>query len=213
MMGSKCCVNCFAHEWLRDYVRDNSGVTGDCDYCKHKGVNLIAVGDLYDPFNNLMGLYVPSDDPHGDMLVDLIQWDYEIFEDDLYTSDTAARLIDEIMQTGWDDDSGEAPVRAHELYYPRSSLWHHTTMAEEWKEFCEKVKEDPSHERYLPPLIEEELARMEVDLPNGTILYRARTGFVSVGDGGPQPDQLRLALRHQHGGDYDGPHQDHAERH
>src|SRR5262249_61547567 len=88
---------------------------------------------------------------------------------------------------GWDDDSGESPVNAYELYYRRSSLWHHTTMTEAWEEFCEKVKEDPAHEPYLPTLLDEELARMEVELPHGTILYRARIGFVSVGGDGMQP--------------------------
>jgi hypothetical protein len=187
MMESMCCVDCFAHEWLRGYIHDNSGVTGDCDYCHHKGVNLIAISELYDPFNNLMGLYVPSDNPEDDMLLDLMQWDYMIFEDGLYTSGSAGQLLEDIMMTGWDDDSGDPPVSASELYTLRSNLWYHSTMVEEWKEFCEKVKEDPSHEPPLPALIDEELARMEVDLPHGTILYRARIGFVSIESGAMQP--------------------------
>lgn len=186
-MGPRCCINCFAHEWLRDYVRDNSDAMGNCDYCEHEGVNVIAIGALYHPFKNLMKLYVPSDDPRGEMLVDLIQGDYEVFEEDLHTSGKAARLLEDIMQTGWDDDSGELPVDAHELYDRRSSLWHHTTMAEAWEEFRDKVKENPAHEPDLPALLDEELARMEVKLPHGIVLYRAHVGFPSVGRRGLQP--------------------------
>jgi hypothetical protein len=186
-MGPKCCVNCFAHEWLRGYVHDKSRVTGDCDYCQNKGVALIAIGALYRPFKNLMELYVPSEDPHGQMLFDLIQWDYEVFEEDLHSSGQAARLLEDIMQTRWEKDSGESPVSAYELHYRRSSLWHHTTMAEAWEEFCQKVKEDPACEPYLPTLLDEELARMEVELSHRTILYRARIGFVSAGAGGMKP--------------------------
>src|SRR2546430_4173356 len=112
MMGPRCCINCFAHEWMHHYVRDNSDAMGNCDYCGYEGVNVVAIGALSHPFKNLMKLYVPSDDPRGEMLVDLIQGDYEIFEEDLHTSGKAARLLEDIMRTGWDDDSGEFPVDA-----------------------------------------------------------------------------------------------------
>jgi hypothetical protein len=100
-MGLKCCVDCFAHEWLRNYIRDHSDAMGDCDYCGHKAVQVIAISALYHPFNNLMALYVPSNDPYGDMLVDLIQFEYEIFEEDFHSSGEAAHLLEDIMQTGW----------------------------------------------------------------------------------------------------------------
>ena len=154
---------------------------------------MIPIDALYEPFKNLLKLYVPSDEPRGDMLVDLIQWDYEVFEDDLHASDEAACLLNDIMETGWDDDSGEPPVSAHELYHRRSSLWYHTTMVEAWEEFCEKVKEDPAHEPELPELFDEELGRMEVEISHGTILYRARLGFRIVGERRMQPfDSLNI---------------------
>jgi hypothetical protein len=91
------------------------------------------------------------------------------------------------METGWDDDSGEPRVGAHELYHCRSSLWYHSTMTEAWDEFCEKVKENPEREPVLPALLEEDLARMEVALPSETRLYRARIGFPIAREGGVQP--------------------------
>lgn len=177
-MSQKCCIKCFSYEWLRDYVRENSRSKGTCDYCGRKRAETIPVTDLYHLFKNMMELYVPSNDPHGERLVDLIQCNYEVFSEGLYTSDGAGRLLEDIMRTGWDDDDGESPVDAHELYYRRESLWYHTTMAAEWEEFCGKVKENPSRELNLPGLFEEELARMAVELPQDTVIFRARVGFL-----------------------------------
>ena len=177
-MSSSCCPNCFSYEWLRNYIHENSNEKGTCDYCGQEQIELIPVSHLYHLFENLMQLYVPSDEPYGECLIDLIQWNYEVFAEDLYTSGDAALLLEDIMQAGWDDDSGESPVDAHELYYRRESLWYHITMAEEWKEFCEKVKENPIDELILPALFEEEIARIEVELSKETTIYTARVGFL-----------------------------------
>jgi hypothetical protein len=69
----RCCVECFAHEWLRDCVRENSVERGDCDYCERKDVELLSIGVLYGPFERLLDLYVPSNGPHGNALIDLVQ--------------------------------------------------------------------------------------------------------------------------------------------
>lgn len=148
---------------------------------------LIAVADLYHVFQNLMGLYVPSNDPHGEPLVDLVQLEYEVFGEDLYSSGNAARLLEDIMRSGWDDDSGESPVDAHELYYPRASLWYHTTRAAEFEEFCERVKNHPTEKLSLHDLFEEELARTEAELTQDKAIYRARIGFVEDEQQGIKP--------------------------
>jgi RES domain-containing protein len=160
---------------------------GDCDYCQSKGVALIYVGKLYDPFKNLMQLYTPSDDENGEMLAELIQCGYEVFEDNFFTSGRARQLFEDIMESGWDDDDGEPLVRANDLYKRRSSLWTHTTMVEAWEDFCYQVKQDPAHEPSLPPLFEEDLARMEVPLSDKAILYRSRKGYEIDDDGNIQP--------------------------
>jgi hypothetical protein len=130
-----------------------------------------------------MELYVQSDTPHGEELIDLIQGEYEVFDDDLYTSGKAASLLEDILESGWDDDSGESPVDAHELYCRRDSTWSHTSMRDAWLEFCGRVREDPCHEPDLPILFDEELARTEVELPREGVLYRGRVGF-EIGEGG-----------------------------
>jgi RES domain len=209
-MYKKCCINCFSHEWLLGYVHENSRGKGRCDYCGSKRAELIAIADLYDLFQNLMELYTPSDDPHGEPLIDLIQWDYEVFGEDLYSSGGAARLLEDIMWSGWDDDDGEPPVDAHELYYQRASLWYHTTRAAEFDEFCEKVKENPTEELNLHELFEEELARTEAELTQVSTIYRARVGFIDDGQqgikplegrdiGAPPPDKARAARANAEG--------------
>lgn len=197
-MAKKCCPDCFAHEWVRDYVRDRSDGIGACDYCGTSGVEVVDIDVLYEPFRNLMQLYAPSDYANGEMLIDTIQWDYEVFEDGLYCSDGAAGLLEDILATGWDDDSGESPVRAHELY--RRS-WTGPTMLEEWNEYCTEVKEHPDKKPDLPALFDEEVGRQEAEVRQGTVLYRARPGFnktegsvepyAGVEIGAPPPDRVK----------------------
>ena len=188
-MESKCCVECFADEELREVVRETSKETGTgaCNYCRRRCIAVVGVGTLYDSFKSMMTLYVPSDDQHGGYLIDLIQGEYEVFAEKLYESGEADRLLDDIMAWGWDDDDGEPQVGARDLYHWRSSQWFHTTMAEAWDEFCEKMRADPAHEPDFPPLFDEDIARLEVDLPQGTALHRARMGFVDGPGRAPQP--------------------------
>ncbi|WGS46151.1 RES domain-containing protein [Burkholderia sp. JSH-S8] len=182
---------------MRDYVRDRSDGIGVCDYCEASGIEVIEIDALYEPFKNLMQLYASSDYANGEMLIDTIQWDYEVFEDSLYCSDGAAGLLEDILMTGWDDDSGESPIRAHELY--RRS-WVGPTMLEEWNDYCIDVKQHPDKKPDLPPLFDEEVGRQEAEVRQGSILYRARIGFnkteraiepyAGVGMGAPPPNKV-----------------------
>ena len=190
----KCCVDCFAHEWLREFVFDNSDDVGVCEYCYSEGMRVIEVGDLYEPFHNLMRLYIPKGEaflvpdlsPDGEPLLDLIQEDYEVFADESRASEVAARLLEDILCSGWDDDSGEPLVDAHDLYVRYSDEWGHATMADQWKNYCAEVKAYPLRKPRLHPLFSEELGRQEVEVQQGAIFYRSRLGF-DVADDGPQP--------------------------
>ena len=186
-MARYCCVKCFAYEWLRNYVLETSDKIGDCDYCGRKEIAIIPLHVLYQPFENLIELYVPSNDQNGEFLIDLIQADYEIFEDEFYADGDAAKLLGDITYSGWDDDSGESPVDPHELYYHRSSSWYHTTMREAWEEFCYNIKENPTHELNLPDSFDEDLARLETELPRNFSIFRARIGFQDDELGRPRP--------------------------
>jgi hypothetical protein len=193
-----CCIDCFSHPWLRQFVQENSTERGRCDYCGQEDAEVISVATLHDPFNNVVSLYVPSDDIHGDALIDLIQGEYGIFDEDLYLSEDAVALLEDIMAIGWDDDSGEPFVRAHDLYHSRSSVWSHTTMAESWQEFCDEVKENPNREPDFPVLMTEDIGRMVTVVPGGTLLYRARPGFVGEAHA-IRPYQGKRELKEIHG--------------
>jgi len=169
-----CCVECFQHEWVRDYIREASSEKGDCEYCGAEDVAVVGVCSLYRPFENLLHLYTVRDDGPGDFLIDLLQDEHEVFNKELYENGDADQLLDDIMWSGWDHDTGEPPVRARDLY--RRLLTE--LMAEEWQEFCARVKDHPQPEPDLPELLDEELIRIEVVLPKGSPLFRARLGFV-----------------------------------
>lgn len=47
-MEKKCCPKCFAHEWLRDYVRDQSDGIGACHYCGAHSVEVVDIDVLYE---------------------------------------------------------------------------------------------------------------------------------------------------------------------
>lgn len=194
MPMKRCCTNCFAHEWLREFVCDESEEIGDCDYCDHTQVKVIDVAELFDYFRNLMSLYVPANEallvdgfsPNGEPLLQVIQCDYEVFDDKLLVSDAAAHLLEDILQSRWNDDSGEGLVGAYDLYVRSSEQWGQTTMADGWLDFCEEVKEHPRRKPRLPPLFNEELCRLEAKVQSGTVFYRSRLGFESV-DGKHEP--------------------------
>lgn len=186
----KCCVDCFAHDWLKEFVLDNSDDVGVCEYCFSEGTSVIEVGDLYEPLHNLMRLYLPKGEAFlipglssdGEPLLDLIQEDYEVFADELLSSEVAARLLEDILRSHWDDDSGEPLVDAHEFYVRYSDEWGHATMAEQWTSYCAEVKEHPRRKPRLHPLFDEELGRQETVVSQGAIFYRSLLGFERVAD-------------------------------
>lgn len=54
-------------------------------------------------------------------------------------------LLESIMATGWDDDSGLPPLDASDPYVACHRHWGHTTLNETWEEVTEEVKTLPGH--------------------------------------------------------------------
>jgi hypothetical protein len=106
-----------------------------------------------------------------------------LFDEGFYESGEASRLLQDIVDLGWDDDDGEPHFDPGELYIHRSSVWSHTTLTETWEEFRDKVREDPTHDLLLPELFDEDIARAEVVLADSAVVYRARVGFTTNADG------------------------------
>jgi hypothetical protein len=192
-----CCPDCFEHPWLRDYVREKSTTTGTCATCRRRRKPVVPVRELVGPFENLLSYYMPVEDPYWDSggpLIDLIQWDWEVFREALVESGRAGALLESIMHTGWDDDDGVPPLGASDPYISRSKTWTHDTLAEVWDRFCEQVKANPTDELQLCDiglhefvLHEDLLGRTTIYILTGTIVYRARLGFTRGPDNRPQP--------------------------
>lgn len=172
-----CCPNCFAHRWLKDYVQQHSDRTGMCDFCESENIPLLSAGELSGPFQNMLSMYMVAETfESGESLLSLIQWHWEVFDDDL-SENTQASLLEEIVNSDWDDDDGESPLDAKELYMPKASQWFHNTHSNTWEQFCSDVRRDPQIAIPFDDFIAEELAESEETLRAGTVFFRARLGF------------------------------------
>lgn len=172
-----CCSNCFNHKWLKGYVNQHSEGTGTCDFCESEGIPLLSAGELAGFFQNMLAMYVVADTyESGEPLLSLIQWHWEVFDDNLPESQQAA-LLEEIVNSDWDDDDGEPMLDATELYMPKSSQWFHNTHSDIWEQFCSDVRKDPQIALPFDEFIAEELAESDESLPAGTTFSRARLGF------------------------------------
>lgn len=189
------CPECFAHEWLREFVVDESTHRGDCPSCGSENQPLVPVHKLYAPFRNLMSSYKLAEGHPmecGEPIVTLIQGHWNIFSDDLVVSNREGALLEAIMDSGWDDDSGEPPLSAYDHYV--DSPWYHETLDQTWEDFADEVKRDPTRSLQIRGpgfddfLFEEELLNRRTDhLPAGTVFYRARLGFARDPEGGAKP--------------------------
>lgn len=126
----------------------------------------------------------------GTPIIDLVQQDWEVFSERLFESDNAGRLLEVIMHSCWDDDSGEPLLGASDHYVARHRHWSHDTLENIWQQFADKVKLDPScplefrdaqfDGSFLPEELKE---RRTVQASKGTIFYRARLGFERTSEG------------------------------
>jgi hypothetical protein len=170
-------------------VKETATKKGTCDYCEAKAVPLVDVAMLCEPFSNLVRMYSPLEagvnvflfkesNPlsFGTPLLDLVQEDWDVFGDPLIQSDRAYDLLEDIVNSYWDDDSGDPPINARELYTRTESLFH-DSLSEKWAEFREQVIKDPILTPDFHELFGENLARAATELKQEAILYRARPGF------------------------------------
>jgi RES domain-containing protein len=116
-------------------------------------------------------MYDQSDD--GDTLISLVQDGWHIFSDKLHEADESRRLLEDILNSDWDDDSGESPIDAFDTYRSREVL----PEVESWEAFCNAVTEEPELEPDFGEYFEEQLAVAEKSVPAETIMHRARPGW------------------------------------
>jgi hypothetical protein len=153
----------------------------------------VPVESLYDPFKNLLSFYQPAEcsplEP-GTPIIELVQGDWEVFSDRLCDLNREGRLLEAIMASLWDDDSGQPPLGSSDSYVRKQDHWSHDTLEGIWQEFADNVKSDPTHALEFRGgdfdsfLMDEEIpGRRTVRYPVDTVLYRARLGFVPGTDG------------------------------
>jgi RES domain-containing protein len=172
-----CCSNCFGHYWLKGYVNKHSKETGTCDFCESEDVPVLSTDALAGHFHNMLSMYVVAETyESGESLLSLIQWNWQVFDDDL-NEDKQGALLEEIANSNWDDDDGEPMLDATELYMPKSSQWFHNSHSDAWEQFCSDVRRDPQIPIPLDEFIAEELAESEENLSAGMTFSRARLGF------------------------------------
>jgi hypothetical protein len=194
-----CCPRCFNHKWVKEQVRCKATHRGDCDYCGATNVPLLSVAALCGPFSNLLNMYAVLEsgvndmlfresDPldHGSPLVNLIQEDWYVLSDAVIGNDRASALIEDIVNSDWDDDSGESPVDADDLWTRNDSLWHES-LSEKWADFRARVLAHPDLEPDFHELFGEDIACTEVAIPQGYAFFRARIGFATDQDGRRTP--------------------------
>lgn len=71
---------------------------------------------------------------HGTAIIDLIQEDWDVFSECLLIKiDSARRLLEAIIHSGWDDDSGEPLLGASDLYVASHRRWSHDTLEDIWR--------------------------------------------------------------------------------
>lgn len=172
-----CCENCFAHEFLRQQIREKSTERGHCDYCGSEKTALINPEDLAGFIHNMLSMYrVPEDSRFGAgfPLISLVQEDWQVFNEELLDEDEQVELLEQIANSDWDDDDGEPLLDARESYIVGGTF--HTSHAELWSDFACRVRERPGEALPFHEYFEENFNLAATMLPTGTLVYRARPG-------------------------------------
>lgn len=172
-----CCEHCFADSFIQQQIRERSTHQGLCDYCGTDDTALIDPEELAEFLNNMLSMYEIPEDSRlgaGSSLIQLVQEEWQVFNDDLLDEDTEVELLEEIANSDWDDDDGESPLNARESYVVGGTF--HTSHAEAWDDFSDRVRKNPGEPLPFHEYFEENFTLAAVVLPAGTVIHRARRG-------------------------------------
>ena len=118
----------------------------------------------------------------GELLISLFQEDFEVFDDDLVVSGKADLLLEEILNSDWDDDSGESPVNANDLFSRKKAFWH-SSPTEDWEVFCDGVRGKSDLEPVFSEALKVDIWDHVKKINAGTHLFRARQNWDSNSSG------------------------------
>ena len=62
----KCCINCFASNYIKEIITSFNKENGKCDFCKSENASLVDPSTLFYQFKNLIELYIPITKPPTD---------------------------------------------------------------------------------------------------------------------------------------------------
>lgn len=194
--GMLCCLDCFEHDWVREFIRQQSRRTGNCEFCEAEGVPLLEVSALTAPFLNLTSMYSPVSDDNtmthveyinaGETLEFLVQDEWEIFSERLYDLDRAAYLLGEILDALYTEaEWRNLPREAHEHAFDPTDLYTSRrnpvdfTWSDAWDEHKDKILVSLGAARPFA-ITREHLERAAAILPRSSALYRARNGYTEI---------------------------------
>ncbi len=135
---SYCCARCFKHRGLMRFIRSQGTPNSNrsCDYCGATRVHVVEIGELTHAFQNFMDLFDRDESGWDTLIFHADEWG--VFNDTRHNEATAAHLFNDVVNAAWDDDDGKPPVDAADYYRRRH------TVSDEWYDFCEEVRLDPT---------------------------------------------------------------------
>lgn len=108
-----CCKECFSDQYIINKIGIEATQNGKCDYCGIDDAMLLDVLSLQDEFHKLTQYYGTTEpyehfhpeihsDPSGfgDLLINLINEDWEVFSEEIAGTGTDERLLFDIINFG-----------------------------------------------------------------------------------------------------------------
>jgi hypothetical protein len=135
-----------------------------------------------------------ADHDHGVSLIDAVQDKWYVFSDKLHTSGRSRALLEDILNSNWDDDDGEPPVDAWDLVRAREVL----PDLDSWEDFCLNVRDDPDLEPDFGETFDEDLENTSPRTPlERCCSEHARVGVQSWTGKSSHSGEGRLGHPHQ----------------
>jgi len=229
--SSDCCINCFKDQWLKNKIKD-SGHRGNCTYCQSRKIKCVTPEKLFDFFDPIFNLYqsdgyasimssfscggdegvfellLESDDDadeYDETLAELIQEDWNIFDDRLSIAQSN-KLLDDIRSLR----TYRKASKAWERHYSES-----LNAGDYWSQFTNYIKKNgikninkfyPETEHFtvfseftnissLHKFIGDNLSKLETKIEAGSTYFRARIGDLNIKDMGAPPSDKALVGR------------------
>jgi hypothetical protein len=182
-----CCARCFSNPHAQRLVWNRSKARGDCDYCERRNVKIVPEVALRESFQDLVQMYgrfgevelgswADGLSPGVDKLVNLLQDEWNMFDDELHQSGRSAELLDNILGVAYHDPKEDPGPSADDLAVSRRRSIFRSTPADLWYDKRQELLKRGAR-LTLGEDWTDVLMRAEARLKRGSIIYRARIGY------------------------------------